>query len=160
MINLERCMTPVSEKKLMITRMQSFLQITTPIFTQQFLFFPQLTNFFYGAIIERFFSGYIRSWLVVSRAKRLPFRGTLDTGAHTSTQKFIGVAKTKRWGLAAVWLDLRNVICSVPHGDLDKLLECLPLQGTVRVKGSIGYFDQVSLIKAAPNSGYRVHTFY
>jgi len=48
-------MTPVSEKKLMITRMQSFLQITTPIFTQQFLFFPQLTNFFYGAIIERFF---------------------------------------------------------------------------------------------------------
>jgi len=39
-------------------------------------------------------------------------------------------AKTKRKGLAAVWLDFWNAFGSIPDGDLDELSESLPLPGT------------------------------
>ena len=71
-------------------------------------------------------------WLSPEQKGFLP--GVQGIQEHTHLiQTTVEEAKAKRKGLAVCWMDLRNAFGSVPHGDLDELVESLPLPGPFNI---------------------------
>ena len=99
------------------------VRLTTTLIFARFLFSPRLINFFSGVINQRLC--HVASslgWLSPEQKGFLP--GVQGIQEHTHLiQTTVEEAKAKRKGLAVCWMDLRNAFSSVPHGDLDKLVD-------------------------------------